>query len=95
VVGARTKAKIVKNTFAAPFQECEYDLFYGEGISREAELIDLAVARGIIEKSGTWHSYGGERIGQGREASRVALKANPELFNKIYAVVRKSMFDGK
>ncbi len=70
VVGSRTKVKIVKNKVAAPFREAEFDILYGEGISREGDILDLAVANNIVEKSGAWYSYSGERIGQGRENVR-------------------------
>jgi recombination protein RecA len=92
VVGARTKAKVVKNTFASPFQECEYDLFYGEGVSREAEVVEHGASRGVIEKAGTTYSYMGERLGVGREASRIFLKQHPEVFDKVYKQVRMMMF---
>src|ERR1700756_5973664 len=77
VVGNRTKVKIVKNKVAPPFREAEFDIIYGEGISREGDLIDLGVAQNIVEKSGSWYSYKGERIGQGRENARQFLKDNP------------------
>src|SRR5256886_218503 len=76
VVGSRTRAKVVKNKVAAPFREAEFDIVYGEGISREGDLIDLGVDKGVLEKSGTWISFGGERMGQGRENARVFLKEN-------------------
>ena len=79
VVGNRTKVKIVKNKVAAPFREAEFDIIYGEGISREGDLIDLGVAQNIVEKSGSWYSYKGERIGQGRENARQFLKDNPDI----------------
>src|SRR5512136_2717177 len=83
VIGSRTKVKVVKNKVAPPFKEVEFDILYGEGISREGDLLDLAVEKGIIEKSGTWFSYGKERIGQGRENSRIFLKDNPETAAEI------------
>ena len=79
VTGNRTKVKIVKNKVASPFREAEFDIIYGEGISREGDLIDLGVAQNIVEKSGSWYSYKGERIGQGRENARQFLKDNPEV----------------
>ncbi len=79
VTGNRTKVKIVKNKVAAPFREAEFDIIYGEGISREGDLIDLGVAQNIVEKSGSWYSYKGERIGQGRENARQFLKDNPDI----------------
>lgn len=83
VVGNRTKVKFVKNKVAPPFRECEFDIMYGEGISKEGDLIDLASARDIVEKSGSWFSYKGERLGQGRENVKNMLKENTELRDKI------------
>ena len=77
VVGSRTRAKVVKNKVAAPFREAEFDIIYGEGISSEGDLLDLGVSRGLLEKSGTWISFKGERLGQGRENGRQFLKDNP------------------
>jgi recombination protein RecA len=91
VIGSRTRAKVVKNKVAAPFREAEFDILYGEGISREGDLIDLGVDKGVIEKSGTWLSYGGERIGQGRENARVFLKENKDIREKIEAALRKKL----
>lgn len=85
VIGSRTKVKVVKNKVAPPFKEVEFDILYGEGISREGDLLDLAVEKGIIEKSGAWFSYGKERIGQGRENSRIFLKDNPDAAGEIQA----------
>jgi recombination protein RecA len=90
-VGNRTRAKIVKNKVAAPFREAEFDILYGEGISREGDLIDLGVDKGVIEKSGTWMSFGGERMGQGRENARVFLKENKDIRDKIETALRKKM----
>ena len=91
VVGSRTKVKVVKNKVAAPFREAEFDILYGEGISREGDLLDLATNHNIVEKSGSWFSYKGERIGQGRENARAFLKENKDITNKIYAEVRKAL----
>ena len=91
VTGSRTKVKIVKNKVAAPFREAEFDILYGEGISREGDLLDLAVNHSIVEKSGAWFSYQSERIGQGRENARQFLKDNPEITAKIEQAVRKSL----
>jgi recombination protein RecA len=91
VVGSRTRAKIVKNKVAAPFREAEFDILYGEGISREGDLVDLGVDKGILEKSGTWISFGGERMGQGRDNARVFLKENPDIREKLEAALRKKM----
>ena len=76
MVGNRTKVKVVKNKVASPFREAEFDIIYGEGISKEGDLLDLGVANNIVEKSGSWFSYKGERIGQGRENARQFLKDN-------------------
>jgi recombination protein RecA len=91
VVGSRTRAKVVKNKVAAPFREAEFDIIYGEGISREGDLIDLGVMKNIVEKSGTWLSYKGERIGQGRENARTFLKENADFRAKIENELRKAL----
>jgi recombination protein RecA len=91
VTGNRTKVKIVKNKVASPFREAEFDIIYGEGISREGDLIDLGAAQNVVEKSGSWYSYGGERIGQGRENARQFLKDNPEVRARIDAELRKAL----
>lgn len=90
-VGSRTKVKIVKNKVAAPFREAEVDLIHGEGISRESDLIDLGVLHNVVEKSGSWFSYGGERIGQGRENARQFLKENSETAARIDSAVRQAL----
>jgi recombination protein RecA len=91
VVGNRTKVKIVKNKVAAPFREAEFDILYGEGISREGDVLDLGVANNIVEKSGAWYSFAGERIGQGRENTRNFLKENRDIFAKMDGEVRKKL----
>ncbi len=91
VVGSRTKVKIVKNKVAAPFREAEFDILYGEGISREGDVLDLAATHNIVEKSGAWYSFGGERIGQGRENTRAFLKENKDIYGKIDAELRKRL----
>jgi len=91
VIGARTKVKIVKNKIAAPFREAEFDILYGEGISKEGDLIDVAAERGILEKSGTWFSFGGERIGQGRENARQFLRDNLDVRKKLEVAARKAL----
>src|SRR5512146_133549 len=91
VVGSRTKVKIVKNKVAAPFREAEFDLMYGEGIAKEGDLLDLGVAQNIVEKSGSWFSYKGERIGQGRENARQFLKDNPDVMQKIETQLREAL----
>jgi recombination protein RecA len=91
VVGSRTRGKVVKNKVAAPFREAEFDILYGEGISREGDLIDLGVDKGLIEKNGTWLSFGGERMGQGRENARVFLKENTDIRDKLEHALRKKL----
>src|SRR5476649_583160 len=91
VVGSRTKIKVVKNKTAAPFRDAEFDIMYGEGISREGDTLDLAVLHNIVDKSGAWCSYAGERIGQGRENVRSFLKENKEVFGKIDSELRKKL----
>jgi recombination protein RecA len=88
VIGNRTRVKVVKNKVASPFREAEFDILYGEGASREGDLIDLGVANNLVEKSGSWFSYKGERIGQGRDNSRVFLKEHPETAQKLDAELR-------
>jgi recombination protein RecA len=89
VTGSRVKVKVVKNKCAAPFRQAEFDITYGEGISKEGELIDIAVEHRIIEKAGSWFSYGEMRIGQGRDNSKIFLRDNPELLREIEGKVRK------
>ena len=91
VTGSRTRVKIVKNKTAAPFREAEFDMMYGEGISREGDLIDLAVNANLLEKSGSWFSYKGERIGQGRENAKQFLKDNKDITARLEAEVRKAL----
>ncbi|HTC36874.1 MAG TPA: recombinase RecA [Bryobacteraceae bacterium] len=88
VVGNRTKVKIVKNKVAAPFREAEVDILFGQGVSREGDLLDLGVAQELVEKSGSWMSYGGQRIGQGRENARTFLLANPEMAERLDSELR-------
>ncbi|HEY1206262.1 MAG: recombinase RecA [Bryobacteraceae bacterium] len=89
--GNRTRVKIVKNKVAAPFREAEFDIMYGQGISREGDLIDLGAAQNVVEKSGSWYSYKGERIGQGRENAKQFLKDNPDIAQKLEAELRVAM----
>jgi len=91
IVGGRTRVKIVKNKVAPPFREAEFDVMYGEGISREGDLLDLAVERRIVEKSGTWFSYSGERLGQGRENAKQFFKDNPAVFAQVDEKVRREL----
>jgi recombination protein RecA len=91
VIGNRTKIKIVKNKVAAPFKEAEVDLLYGEGISREGDLLDLGVAHNVVEKSGSWFSFAGERIGQGRDNARLFLKQHPETAARLDTSLRRTL----
>jgi recombination protein RecA len=91
VIGNRTKVKIVKNKVAPPFREAEFDILYGEGISREGDLLDLGAARNVIEKSGSWFSYKSDRIGQGRENARQFLRDNPDIREKINVELRLAL----
>jgi len=91
VIGSRTRVKVVKNKLAPPFREAEFDIIYGEGISRAGEVVDMGVDKGIIEKSGTWYSYKGERVGQGRENARKFLQGNPDLIEKITQEIRNKL----
>jgi recombination protein RecA len=85
IIGSRTRVKVVKNKVAPPFREVEFDILYGEGISREGDILDLAVDKGLVEKSGAWFSYGKERMGQGRENSRLFLRENPAILAELRA----------
>jgi recombination protein RecA len=91
LVGNRTKVKVVKNKIAAPFREAEVDILFGEGISRESDLIDLGAEQGVVEKSGAWFSFGGERLGQGRDNARTFLKEHPEIRQRIDAGLREKI----
>ena len=90
VVGNRVRAKVVKNKVAPPFRQAEFDLMYGEGISREGCIVDMAVECGVAKKSGAWYTYGEERLGQGREAAKLTLRENPELREEVEAKVREA-----
>src|SRR5204862_6313445 len=91
VVGNRTRVKVVKNKCATPFREAEFDIMYGEGISKEGDLLDLASNNRVVEKSGAWFSYKGERLGQGRENAKQTLKDNPEVLRKIENEVKRAL----
>ncbi len=91
VTGNRTKVKVVKNKVASPFREAEFDIIYGEGVSKEGDLLDLGVAHNIVEKSGSWFSYKGERIGQGRENVRQFLRDNADIRERINVELRKAL----
>ena len=88
ILGNQTRVKVVKNKVAPPFKQCEFDILYNDGISKEGELLDLGVGANVVEKSGAWYSYQGDRIGQGRDNARQFLKDNPEIAEKIEAAVR-------
>jgi len=88
VIGAETRVKVVKNKVAPPFRKAEFDVLYGEGISLEGEIIDQGVLLDIVEKSGSWYSYKGEKIGQGKDNARIFLKENPKISNEIEQLVR-------
>ncbi len=91
MVGNRTRVRVVKNKMAPPFTEAEFDILYGEGISRTADLIDTGVMAGIIEKSGSWYSYDGERVGQGRRNAQNFLKDNPDIYNSVFNKVKEAL----
>ncbi len=91
IIGNRTKAKVVKNKVASPFREAEFDILYGEGASREGDLLDLGVAKNVVERSGSWFSYRGERLGQGRENARLFLKENPATAEKLDDELRTTL----
>jgi recombination protein RecA len=87
VVGNRTRVKVVKNKMAPPFREVEFDILYGQGISRSGDIIDLASDMNLVEKSGAWFSFGGDRIGQGRENAKAYLEQHPEIMDKLEALI--------
>jgi recombination protein RecA len=91
VIGNQTRVKVVKNKVSPPFKQAEFEILYGEGISREGEIIDVGVAQNIIEKSGSWYSYGKDRIGQGKENAREYLKANPKTRDEIEKKIRTTL----
>jgi recombination protein RecA len=95
VVGNQTRVKVVKNKLAPPFKLAEFEILYGEGISREGEIIELGVKHGFVEKSGAWYSYGSDRIGQGKENVRQFLKENPEMADEIDQKIRAEMMPKK
>jgi recombination protein RecA len=90
VLGNETRVKVVKNKVAPPFKKAEFDIIYGQGVSRAGELVDLGVALGLVEKAGSWYSYGGERLGQGKENVRLFFEKNPEIANEIEQAIRKA-----
>ena len=90
VIGNQTRVKVVKNKVAPPFKQVEFDIMYGQGISKTGELLDLGVKAGVVEKSGSWFSHDGDRIGQGREQAKTFLSAHPDIADKIEAAIRGS-----
>ena len=90
VVGNQTRVKVVKNKLAPPFKQVEFDIMYGEGISKTGEIVDLGVKAGVVEKSGAWFSYNGQRIGQGRENAKAFLKENPQVAGEIEQKIRSN-----
>jgi len=95
VVGNQTRVKVVKNKLAPPFKQAEFEILYGEGISREGELIELGVVHNLVEKSGAWYSYNGERMGQGKENVRQFLKENPDIADEIDRKLRAEMMPSR
>ena len=91
IIGNHTKVKVVKNKVAPPFKEAEFDIMYGEGISKEGCILDLAVLKEFVDKSGSWFSYNGQRIGQGKDNARVFLKENPVIRDELEAKIRASL----
>jgi recombination protein RecA len=91
VIGSETKVKVVKNKVAPPFKQAEFDILYGEGISREGEIVDMGATAGVLEKSGSWYAYQGEKIGQGKDNAREFLRENPDLAHEIENKIRESM----
>jgi recombination protein RecA len=94
VIGSQTRVKVVKNKVAPPFRQAEFEILYGEGTSREGELIEMGVANDLVEKSGAWYSYGGERIGQGKENARQYLKDNPQAADELDKTLRAKLLEG-
>jgi len=90
VVGNQTRVKVVKNKLAPPFKQVEFDIMYGEGVSKNGEILDLGVKAGVVEKSGAWFSYDSQRIGQGRENAKQFLKQNPDIAARIEATIRQN-----
>ncbi len=94
VVGNETRVKVVKNKVAPPFKQVEFDILYGEGVSREGEIIDMGVQEGVVDKAGAWYSYNGDRIGQGKDNVRTYLKENPSLAQEIEGRIREKLLSG-
>ena len=89
MIGNRTRVKIVKNKIAPPFKEAEFDIMFGKGISKEGDILDLAVNLGLVSKSGAWYAYNGDKIGQGRENAKIYLSENPQIMNELDEKIRK------
>jgi recombination protein RecA len=95
VIGNQTRVKVVKNKVAPPFREAEFEIMYGAGISRNGEIIDIGVLQGLVEKSGSWYSYNGERIGQGKENARAFLEQHPDIARDIEGKLREKLLPAK
>ena len=95
VIGNQTRVKVVKNKVAPPFRKAEFDIMFGEGISRSGEIIDLGVDKGIIKKSGSWFSYNDTKLGQGRDAAKKCIQDNPELADELEALIMEALKAGK
>jgi recombination protein RecA len=93
-IGAHTKVKVVKNKVAPPFRNAEFDILYGKGISKESELVDIGVRVGVVEKSGTWFSYNGARIGQGKDNARIFFVEHPDMAAEVEAKIREKILEG-
>jgi recombination protein RecA len=91
VIGSETKVKVVKNKVAPPFKNAEFDILYGEGISREGEIVDMGATAGVLEKSGSWYAYNGEKIGQGKDNAREFLRENPDIAHEVENKIRAAM----
>ena len=94
IIGNRVKIKVVKNKVAAPFRTCEFDIFYNEGISREADVVNTGVLYGFVSKSGSWYNYGDQKLGQGMDGARTYLKENPKVTKEIIAKIKKAVLEG-
>ena len=91
MIGSETRVKVVKNKVAPPFKQAEFDILYGEGISREGEILDIGSQQSVVEKSGAWYAYGGDRIGQGKDNAREFLRANPDIAIEIENKIRERL----
>ena len=94
IIGNRTRIKVVKNKLAAPFKLAEFDIIFGEGISKTGTILDLSLTFDLIQKSGSWFSYKGEKIGQGKENAKIFIKSNPEIYSELEEIIREKMMSG-